>query len=474
MMSQAATVADNLFTSETAMITPERRKELLNRVLLLEHAGGWTIEDALQGTIILGGNGSGKTSGSGATIAQGLLQAGIGGLVLTARDDEAARWSQLASATGRSADLVLVSASDAQPLECNAFAIAERLNGAVALTQRLSSLVTELLRAGGDQRESLEPFWDHAAEQLVSNVIDLLVLCGEPPRLSLVAKLAREATATPEKQKQLGDFCDQLRRLTNGTVLSRARLLDAFDTLWYFEHELPSYEAKTRSSLLATLMSQLQPMLRSPFRSFVDGSEQLPLEETLAGKIIVLDFPVSRYGSSGRLLQILLKMLWQRMVDARGRGAPTFLWADEAQYFLTPQDLSFLQTARGHDAIVVMLTQSIANLEALSSDQGTGTAEAMLGNFQTKIFHANACTRTNAYAEQLIGSVWHAKLAISNHGTSVEQQYQPLEPARTFTMLPSGGSRHGHKIDALLVQSGRVWPGTDNRVRLTLDQWYPD
>ena len=114
------------------------------------------------------------------------------------------------------------------------------LNGAVALTQRLSSLVTELLRAGGDQRESLEPFWDHAAEQLVSNVIDLLLLCGESPRLSRVAHLAREATATPEKQKQLRDFCDQLRRLTNATVLSDARLQDAFDTIWYFEPELPS------------------------------------------------------------------------------------------------------------------------------------------------------------------------------------------------------------------------------------------
>ena len=108
-------------------------------------------------------------------------------------------------------------------------------------------------------------------------------------------------------------------------------------------------------------MSQLQPMLRSRFRSFVDGSEQLPLEETLEGRIIVLDFPVSRYGSSGRLLQILLKMLWQRMVDSRGRGAPTFLWADEAQYFLTPQNLSFLQTARGHDANVLMLTHTVAH-----------------------------------------------------------------------------------------------------------------
>ena len=39
----------------------------------------WTIGDACEGTLILGGNGSGKTRGSGRFIARSFLKAGFGG-----------------------------------------------------------------------------------------------------------------------------------------------------------------------------------------------------------------------------------------------------------------------------------------------------------------------------------------------------------------------------------------------------------
>jgi signal recognition particle GTPase len=54
----------------------------------------WTLSDALQGVIIFGANGSGKTSGSAALLARKYLAAGFGGLVLCAKTDEAGRWLQ--------------------------------------------------------------------------------------------------------------------------------------------------------------------------------------------------------------------------------------------------------------------------------------------------------------------------------------------------------------------------------------------
>jgi hypothetical protein len=50
----------------------------------------WTLGDAFQGVLIMGENGSGKTSGSGGLLARKYLKAGFGGLVLCFKTDEAA------------------------------------------------------------------------------------------------------------------------------------------------------------------------------------------------------------------------------------------------------------------------------------------------------------------------------------------------------------------------------------------------
>ena len=48
----------------------------------------WSVRDSHAGCQICGTIGSGKTSGSGATIARAMLQKGVGGLVLCAKVEE--------------------------------------------------------------------------------------------------------------------------------------------------------------------------------------------------------------------------------------------------------------------------------------------------------------------------------------------------------------------------------------------------
>jgi len=57
----------------------------------------WRIKDACEGTVIFGGTGSGKTSGSGRALAQSFLGAGFGGLVLCAKPEEPALWRAYAA-----------------------------------------------------------------------------------------------------------------------------------------------------------------------------------------------------------------------------------------------------------------------------------------------------------------------------------------------------------------------------------------
>jgi hypothetical protein len=64
----------------------------------------WTLRDACQGVLIMGENGSGKTSGSGGLLARKYLQAGFGGLVLCFKTDEADLWRSYLKRAGREAD----------------------------------------------------------------------------------------------------------------------------------------------------------------------------------------------------------------------------------------------------------------------------------------------------------------------------------------------------------------------------------
>ena len=64
----------------------------------------WTLDDAFQGTVIFGENGSGKTTGSGQLLAGKFLRAGFGGLVLCAEIEEADLWRKYLQAAGREKD----------------------------------------------------------------------------------------------------------------------------------------------------------------------------------------------------------------------------------------------------------------------------------------------------------------------------------------------------------------------------------
>jgi len=56
-----------------------------HRALVNLGGDSWRIKDACEGTMIFGGTGSGKTSGSGRALATSFLSAGFGGLVLCAK-----------------------------------------------------------------------------------------------------------------------------------------------------------------------------------------------------------------------------------------------------------------------------------------------------------------------------------------------------------------------------------------------------
>ena len=72
-----------------------------------QEVDSWNYTDAYRGVQIFGGIGSGKSSGSGKTLALSYLKNGFGGIVLTGKVDETEAWLEYAKQTDRLTDIIV-------------------------------------------------------------------------------------------------------------------------------------------------------------------------------------------------------------------------------------------------------------------------------------------------------------------------------------------------------------------------------
>ena len=86
-----------------------RKENILDRpILSLSEADQLRLRDLVEGTLITGSPGSGKSSCSGRQIAYALLKTpNMGGLVLTAKAEETQNWIRYAKECGREKDLLI-------------------------------------------------------------------------------------------------------------------------------------------------------------------------------------------------------------------------------------------------------------------------------------------------------------------------------------------------------------------------------
>jgi len=213
-------------------------------------------------------------------------------------------------------------------------------------------------------------------------------------------------------------------------------------------------------------------------------------EDSYRGKIILLDLPVKEFGDVGRFAQVLFKTVWQRATERRSDKEetttdpdgsrkpnphynadfrPVFLWADESQHFVTAEDLYFQATARSSLAATVYLTQNISNYYAVMGGREPRAAtDSLLGNLVTKVFHANGDPSTNEWAERLFGRTWGPRKGSSigweqHQGmtTNVQESFDPVVPAYSFTKLKKGGLPD-RKTECILYLGGRISRATGN------------
>jgi hypothetical protein len=194
-------------------------------------------------------------------------------------------------------------------------------------------------------------------------------------------------------------------------------------------------------------------------------------EDAFNGKIIIVDLPIQEFRLAGRMANLAWKYCFQvavlrRMKPQNGFLRPVFLWADEAQNFISEFDAEYQAVARSAGGCTVYLTQNIESFIRVLGDYTN--VNAFLGNLQTKFFCQNVGD-TNQWAANLLGQRW-----ISVTSTSVsqgnesgsgsgsvsrqEQQRYFVEPAR-FTTLKKGGEVNGFQVESIVYKGGHVFEG---------------
>lgn len=374
------------------------------------------VRDFYEGFQIFGGTGSGKSSGSGKALAHAMLQAGWGGLVLCAKPDEAQRWIGYLHDAGRSDDLVHMKPGNGVTFNFVDYE-AHRPDGHGAETYNLVALMEVMMDAyaqslqqgGGEEGAS---FWIASRRELLANAIEPLVSATGRFRLD---ELMRMVTSAPSSRIEARSdewksqsYCywvlSQSYDAPIGPPLPIHAVRAAAD---YWLGTFADLDNKTRSNIVATLTSAISPFLRGVLHeTFCTDTMVIP-ELAHEGAVIVLDFPVKSLGPSAAVAAQIMKYQWQKATERRAVSAstrPTFLYADECQFFLSKYDAEFQSTARSSRAATVYLTQNLPTYFAqLPGRDPRSAAESLLGNFQTKIFHANTDAATNNYAADLIG-----------------------------------------------------------------------
>lgn len=456
----------------------------------------WTLRDACEGVFITGATGSGKTSGSGATLARTFLEYGFGGLVLTTKPDERQLWERYAAACGRTQQLCIVEPGGKYKLNFLDYE-AHRSDAGGGLIENLVNLFYTIVevytRSQGDW--TANGFWENAGRQLLRSILRVLMHSRETLTLEDIRVLLSECPKSIEEAqsgqwqlaKHFGKWLNAAIHRAQDTPYER--VMNDVRVFWL--EEFAGLNDKTRSCLITSLTAMIDCFIEPAIHDlFCDDTTLIP-ESVSEGAIILIDLPIKRYRTVGLFAQMIWKHLFQEAIERRNdpdddMRRPVFLWADEAQFFFSEYDGLFQSTARSSRCATVYLTQNIPNFYGiLGGSQAKSKVDGFLGNLNTKIFHNNNDPTTNQWAAEQIGKSLTHRFSSNfgssskgfwdisptqNHSSGMQQvidyEVQPSE----FMKLRTGGQRYDCLVDAYFVKSGAVFGDTGKHYFKTIFQ----
>lgn len=464
-----------------------RSDDPLDQPLLYFGDEALTLRAACEGIFITGSTGSGKSSGSGAAIAKAYIRQGYGGLVSSCKPGDADTWRRYARETGRERDLIFF--GPRHPHRFNYLNFATSLTPPdIRPTENLTALLGTVIEVAnrGEATNSQDPYWVRAAQQLLRNSIDLVLLARGNAGLSIqeiyqtIVTAPTDAEQLQSREWQRSSRCMQLLDQAHRNRQNASAAHDLGMTSDFWLREFPNLSPRTRGCVISMVTTGIDPLLRGAIHQLTNTTTTVTPAVTHQGKIIVLDMPAKTYHAAGVLVQLIFKELWQQSTEARtiyANSLPTFCFCDEAQVFVSRNDSAFLMTARSSRACVVYLTQNLPNFRAAL---GKAETSALVGNLTTRIFHQNVCAETNAWASESISKCWRVRSSSgTSHGddsdgrerqsrtSNLSDSHEYKVPPEAFLHLRRGGPENNCCVDSII---SRPWPSGRNALRVTFKQ----
>jgi len=287
----------------------------------------WTLGHAFMGTAILGGTGSGKSSGSGRCLAHAFLRAGFGGLVLCAKPDEAALWARYCQETGRANSLVVLGGNTSKCFNFLEYELA-RIDGGVSKTpfalESLLKVYEATLAADGVKAD--ESFWRNSVRLLLSHSIDALYAAYGRIRFPELMDFINSAARDEQEFNNPTWRASSFHYLTlEQAARNPAKPADSHDfaaVLRYFRG-FSELDRKTKSNIIATLEAMVMDFQKGDLRRVFCTDTNIVPEMSHYGAVIVLDFPLKEWQRGGQIAQHIFKFAWQRAIERRKVDANT-------------------------------------------------------------------------------------------------------------------------------------------------------
>jgi type IV secretory pathway TraG/TraD family ATPase VirD4 len=423
----------------------------------------FSLDQAFRGIKIYGANGSGKTSGFARVIATSYLDHGFGGLVMCAKgdNDELNNWESMTRVMERSRSLIHFGPKNKEKIKDKQYCfnilefirtLTDNKNESQANLVAVLKMISNNLQSG--KLSQSDSFWDGVTDQYLTHLLTL-TFSFFPMEAITFEKLNEVFKSIQTNPKEIN------------FMIKTELTTEVQNAVEFFVTDFLAINEKTRSIIVAAVSSLLFKFNSGLLRDLFGGEGNIDPRWTFGGAVIVINVPTHEYQEIGKTANLIWKYAFQKACTTRksirGFQRPVFLWADEAQEFIHPDDAKFQAVARSSRCATVYITQNIAGLRLTlgSGAMAQDAIESIESNLLTTIFHQNVHAETNKFASNSIGTkkvkvtsrtskgIWSKEVS-----ESTVEKIEPIFSPETFTDLKAGGHTDKNIVEAIVYVPG--------------------
>lgn len=362
---------------------------------------GLFLDDVAQNILVLGGIGSGKTTGIMHPLLLQLFDQKCGGIIFDIKGDFHQSVTEI-SRKSSFANVITIGIND------SAFNLLDNLSPEIAS----SFLKSTLLITSPNRNES---FWIETATELCRNALG--VLSFSPLNYSLNGLY--HYLFDREWQQSI---INEVTELQEAIEPDKQRLLKSY--LNYENHIFKSFDEKVKAGVKATIAQLLAPFNHPNLIDTFCTKQISPLsvESVLQNKVFLLNLPLAQWGLGAKVIYTFFKLRFFNIMQQRKLHADwnqdnyVFFMCDEYQEIINANrdglsDLNFWDKSRSSKTVGIISAQSISSFYAAIGDRDI--ANALLQNFRQKICFRTEDQITIDYFAQLMGTVQVHKISES-------------------------------------------------------------